>query len=83
VTHRVNISNIISEFQRANFSLIEKLGGSEHISRTTNGNHIDVLVHNWKTVYKINLVIDETNTGYKYLDFPDEKSYTVFLLRWS
>ena len=35
--------------------------------------------------YNMKFVLENGKTPYgnRYLDFPDEKSYTIFLLRWS
>jgi hypothetical protein len=88
MTYRVPIVEITEQFHRAHEALIESLGGSQHIARTTllgrgEINHWDLMEHNWKLKYGITPRNGSESTAWKYLDFPDERSYTLFLLRWS
>jgi hypothetical protein len=83
MTYTVAISEITTQFHKAHHSVVESLGGYNHIIKMTNGNHWEVLAKNWQLKYGIKPRNGSGSTSWKYLDFPDEKSYTMFLLRWS
>jgi hypothetical protein len=85
MTYRVEINDCLDQFHRAHEAVIESLGGSHHIvlGRGQGINHRDLMEHNWKLKYGITPRNGSGSTAWKYLDFPSEKHYTAFVLRWS
>lgn len=83
MTYRVEINQCLEQFHRAHETLIKNLGGAQHIARTSarGQNHWKLMERNWKLRYKADPVGE--NGRWKYLDFPSEKHYTAFVLRWS
>ena len=83
MTYRVEIRDCVTQFHRAHEALIESLGGSHHISRTTqrSGGHMQLMEHNWQKQYNATPVGE--NSSWKWLDFASEQHYTLFVLRWS
>ena len=80
---RIPLTDIDIPFQNAHSALVGGLGGAVHLSRTmATDSHWTVLAHNWKKKYNITVVAGEAGP-WKYLDFVDGKSYTMFLLKWS
>lgn len=84
MTYRVLISDCVLPFHRAHNALVDSLGGSAHIARTTKTvGHWALLEHNWKLKYNALPCKEKGHTEWKYLEFPSEKHYTSFLLQWS
>ena len=84
MTYRVEINQCLEQFHRAHETLVKNLGGSQHIASTTRRqgqSHWDLLENNWRKQYRANPIRE--NGSWKYLDFPSEKHYTAFVLRWS
>lgn len=84
MNYRVEINDCLSQFHRAHEALIESLGGSHHLTRTTmrsNQSHWQVMEHNWYKLYRATPVRE--NSSWKWLDFDSEKHYTKFILQWS
>lgn len=83
MTYRVEINDCLSQFHRAHEALIESLGGSHHIARTSGRglNHWQMMKQGWQRQY--NATPSGENGNWKYLDFTNEKSYTLFVLKWS
>ena len=82
MTYRVEIKDCLKQFQRAHEALIDSLGGADHIVSTTQRQgHWQVMEHNWRKLYRANLVRE--NSTWVYLDFDCEKHYTMFILQWS
>lgn len=84
MTYRVRISDIREYFGRAHEDIIEKLGGAGLIMRKSdflNVHHLDLLAQGWQEHHKIQIV--ESNNSWKFLEFADEKHYTMFILKWT
>ena len=83
MTYRVAIGDCMPQFYRAHEALIDSLGGSHHLARTSlrGQNHWQLMEHNWKLKYNAEPV--GNNGSWKYLDFASEQHYTVFILKWS
>lgn len=84
MTYRVEINDCLTQFHRAHEALIESLGGSQHLTRTTMSgpySHWQVMELNWHKLYGANPVRE--NSSWKYLDFDSEQHYTLFILKWS
>lgn len=85
MTYRVEINDCLTQFYRAQNALIESLGGSHHLARTTMSGpqgHWQVMELNWRKLYNAN-PIKENSNSWKYLDFDSEQHYTLFILKWS
>ena len=84
MTYRVPIVEVTRQFHRAHTALVESLGGSQHLSRTTmrgSLGHWQVMEQNWQKKYNAKPV--NVNGSWKWLDFSNEKQYTLFMLKWS
>jgi len=84
MTYRVEINDCLSQFHRAHEALIESLGGSQHLTRTTMKGphgHWQIMELNWQKLYNATPVGE--NSSWKYLDFDSEQHYTLFILKWS
>jgi hypothetical protein len=81
MTYRVKIKDCEIQFHQAHTALIDSLGGASHLSRSIKYNYWPLLKHNWKIRYDITTVSEDDT--WKYLDFPSEKHYIMFLLKWS
>ena len=83
MTYRVRITDITHQFHKAHDALIESLGGSEHIYRTSIIPINQMIAQNWQSKYGIKLVMGDISDGWKWLEFRDEKHFTHFLIKWS
>lgn len=83
MTYRVLISDCVSQYHRAHNALIDSLGGSHHIASTSQRgqSHWRLMENNWQKKYHARPVA--VNGCWKYLDFPSEKHYLAFILKWS
>jgi len=83
MTYRVEINDCLSQFHRAHEALIESLGGSHHLARTSQRGHSywKIMEHNWQKKYNATPVGE--NSNWYYLDFDSEQHYTLFILKWS
>jgi hypothetical protein len=84
MTYRVEINDCLMQFHRAHEALIESLGGSQHLTRTTMRGplgHWQVMELNWKKKYNARPV--NANGSWKWLDFDSEQHYTLFIMKWS
>lgn len=73
--YRVEINDCLRQFHRAHNALIESLG------RAPDAGGKGPMQHNWQKLYGVKPVSE--NSHWKYLDFEDEKQYTLFILKWS
>lgn len=75
MTYRVEINDCLRQFRCAHNALIESLGSaSQYVGKGQ-------MQHNWQKLYGVKPVSE--NSHWKYLDFEDEKQYTLFILKWS
>ena len=83
MTYRVKISDHLEQYYRAHNALIESLGGSHHLARTSmrGQSHWQTMKQGWQRQYNATPVGE--NSSWKYLDFESEHHYLVFILKWS
>ena len=84
MTYQVSMSDVTQYFHRAHEALIKKLGGADLIVRKADFlkiHHLKILEQEWQKNYGIQII--EVNNSWKFLEFPDEKHYTMFILKWS
>ena len=83
MTYRVEINDCLSQFHRAHEAMIESLGGSHHLARTSSRGqgHWQIMKQGWQKRYNATPVGE--NSNWKYLDFDSEQHYTLFVLKWS
>jgi len=83
MTYRVEINQCLEQFHRAHETLIKNLGGAQHIARISarGQNHWKLMERNWKKKY--HACPTGENGHWRYLDFENEKQYTLFVLKWS
>lgn len=84
MTHRVLISAMLNAFVNAHDALVSKLGGRGFLEEQAGDNYNDYIVTiecNWKKEY--NNTLKYEHGVWKYVDFPNERAYIMFVLRWS
>lgn len=81
MTYRVAIIDVMEQFQNAHNYVVESLGGAEHLSKASLGSHWETMRKNWIKIHNVSPVSE--NSSWQYLDFPSERAYTVFILKWS
>jgi len=81
MTYRVDIIDVMEQFQNAHNYVVKSLGGAEHLAKASLGSHWETLRKNWIRIHNVSPI--SVNSSWQYLDFPSERAYTMFILKWS
>lgn len=77
--YRVEISKIRQQFGRAHSAVIESLGGADCVVGLFN--HWIAMEEKWNYLHKVKVIYE--NGHWKYLDFPSQRHYLAFIIKWS